>query len=202
MPTLPFQVTTGPVDAGWCDFKVRLGESSWACQASYISTFPVAELIHSAIDLYEHLFENPIPLENAVWDILAADEPGGIVIRATPEAGKVKVTIFHYPTEHLWPKPNELPEIPPVASGLIDYWSYADAIYEDAARVIARHGVTGLREAWEPGSWGIDGHRPVFPFEHFLYLAALVKHRSSKRNLTPEEELILLREIQGKSKPQ
>jgi len=200
MQTLPFQISTGPVEAGWCDFKVWLGESSWACQASYISSFPVAGLIHSAIDLYEHLFEDPIPLENAVWDILAADEPGGIFIRVTPEAGKVKVTIFHYPSKPLWPKPNELPEIPPVAIGLVDYWSYADAIYEDAARVIARHGVIGLREAWEPNSWGVDGHRSIFPFEHFLYLAVLVKHRSSKGNLTLDDELRLLREIKGKSK--
>ena len=68
MPTLPFQVTTGPVEVGLCDFTVRLGESSWSCRASYISTLPVTELIHSAIDLYEHLFEDPFPLENAVWD--------------------------------------------------------------------------------------------------------------------------------------
>jgi hypothetical protein len=121
MPNLPFQVSTGPVDAGWCAFEVRLGESSWGCQASYISSLPVVELIHSAIDLYEHLFEDPIPLENAVWDTLAADEPGGIVIRATPEDGKVKVTIYHYPNEPMWPKPDELPEIPPIASGLVDY---------------------------------------------------------------------------------
>jgi hypothetical protein len=195
MPALPFQISTGAVDAGWCDFKVRLGESSWACQASYISSFPVAELIHSAIDLYEHFFENPIPLENAVWDILAADEPGGIVIRAAPEDGKVKVTIFQYLSEPFWPKPDELPEIPPVASGLVDYWSYAEAIYEDAARVVARHGITGLREAWEPHSWGVDGHWPVFPFEHFLHLGALVKHRSCSGDLTLDEEIGFLREI-------
>jgi hypothetical protein len=116
MLTLPFQVTSGPVEAGWCAFEVRLGESSWSCQASLISSLPVSELIHSAIDLYEHFFEYAIPLENAVWDNLAADEPGGIVIRATPEDGKVKVTIFHYPSEPMWPKPDELPGIPPVSA--------------------------------------------------------------------------------------
>jgi hypothetical protein len=200
MPTLPFQIVTGPVEAGSCDFTVRLGESSWSCRASYIASLPVTELIHSAIDLYEHLFVEPLPMENAIWDSLAADEPGGIVIRATPEESKVKVVIFHYPSEPMWPKPDELPEIPPVSSGLMDYWTYADAIYEDAARVIARHGFTGLREAWEFGSWGIDGHWTVFSIEHFLYLAALIKHRSPRRNLTLEDELDLLREILEKSK--
>jgi hypothetical protein len=201
MSTLSFEIMSGAVEVGLCDFTVRLGESSWSCQASYLHSLPISDLIHVAIDLYEHLFEDPLPLENAVWDALAADEPGGIVIRAMPaddQAKLVKLTIFYYPTEPMWPKPDELPEIPPVAEGLVDYWEFATAVYNDAARTLLRHGTIGLRSAWEPGHWGIDGHWSVFPFEHFMYLATLVKYRRSKESLTFEEELTLLREIREK----
>jgi hypothetical protein len=201
MSTLSFEIVSGPVEFGSCEFKVSLGDSSWSCHASYIHSLPISDLIHAAIDLYEHQFDHPLPPENAVWDALAADEPGGIVIRATPtdnQARLVKLTIFYYPTEPMWPKPDELPEIPPVAKGLVDYWEFATAIYNDAARTISRHGVIGLRSAWEPGHWGIDGHWSVFPFEHFMYLAVLVKYRSPRESWTFEEELTLLREIREK----
>jgi hypothetical protein len=65
--------------------------------------------------------------------------------------------------------------------------------------VVARHGFTGLREAWQPNTWSVEGHRLLFPVDHFLYLAALVKHRSPRRNLTLSDELELLREILGKA---
>jgi hypothetical protein len=82
---MQFEIQTGVVDVGWCDFSVRLGSDTWSCHASCIDDHPLYPLIHSAVDLYNHIFEDPLPIENAVWDSLAADEPGGIVIRATPE---------------------------------------------------------------------------------------------------------------------
>lgn len=198
MPSPQFEISTGCVDVGWCDFLVRLGDKSWSCQASYIDHHPLYPLIHSAIDLYNHIFEEPIPIENAIWDSLAADEPGGIIIRATPEEQNVKIKIFHYPGEPLWPDPKKLPDISPVAEGLVDYWTYADAIFQDAARAVVRHGFTGLRNAWEPNRWDIDSHNPVFPVEHFLYLAALIKHRCPRKEMSLEDELCLLHELKQK----
>lgn len=194
---MQFEVRTGAVDEGWCEFLVRLGDESWSCHASYIGHHPLNPLIHSAVDLYNHIFEDPILIENAVWDSQVDDEPGGIVIRATPEGDKVRVRIYIYDgVDSFWPDPATLPEIPPTAEGVVDYWAYADAIFEDGSRAIARHGITGLRNAWQPNRWDIDAHYEVLPVEHFLYLAALVKHRSTKAGMDLEEELLLLHEMQ------
>ena len=193
-----FEVRTGTAECGWCEFSVRLGDDSWSCNASYISDHPLNPLIHSAVDLYNHIFENPIPIENAVWDSLAADEPGGIVIRATPEGECLRVRIYRYDEVHFWGgDTTTLPEIQPAAEGLVDYWAYADAIVEDGARAIARQGITGLRNGWQHCRWDIDAHFEVLPVEHFLYLAALVKYRAPKVGMNLEEELLLLRGIQA-----
>ena len=189
-----FEITTGPVDHGWCDFTVRLGDGVWNCHSSYIGSHPLHALIHSAIDLYNHIFEDPIPVENAIWDSLAADEPGGIVIRATPKIENVRVQIYQYLDDPLYPSP-KAPEIPPAADAEIDYWTYADAIFLDASRAIARQGITGFRNAWEPNRWDIDAHCQVLPIEHFLYLAALVKHRAPIKGLRLEEEIAILTEL-------
>ena len=187
-----FEIRTGPVGDGWCDFTVRLGDASWSCSASYIDHHPLHYLIHSAVDLYDHLFVESVPVQNAVWDSLAADEPGGIVVRATPAGENVKVSIFYYPGEPLLPSPEKLPEIQPVAEGLVGYWTYADAIFNDAAKAVVRHGFTGLRNAWEANRWDIDAHYQVLPIEHFLYLANLVMNRSPKCGMTFQEEISLL----------
>ena len=193
-----FEIHTGPVGTGSCDFTVRLGDASWSCSASYIDHHPLHYLIHSAVDLYDHIFVEQVPVRNAVWDSLAADEPGGIVVRATPAGQNVKVSVFHYPDEPLWPSSEKLPAVPPVAEGLVDYWAYAEAIFEDAAAAVVRHGFTGLRNAWEPNRWDIDAHHQVLPIEHFLYLANLVMHRSPKNGMTFQEELSLLNEFTQK----
>lgn len=194
-----FEVRTGAVEYGWCEFSVRLGDDSWSCNASYLGHHPLNPLIHSAVDLYKHIFDYPIPIENAVWDSNVEDEPGGIVIRATPEGECVRVRIYCYDeVDSFWPDPNKIPEILPAAEGLVDYWAYADAIIEDGSRAIARHGITGLRNAWQTNRWDIDAHFEVLPVEHFLYLAALVKYRSPKAGMSLEEELLLLHEMQTK----
>jgi hypothetical protein len=198
MPNLQFEICTGPVDVGWCDFTVRLGDGSWSCAASYVDLLPISQLVYAAVDLYDHYFEYGDPIDDAIRDVLAADEPGGIVVRLVPEADKLRVTVFHYPMNHWMPKPDELPEIPPVASGLIDFWTFANAVYEDAARTLSRHGVIGLRMAWN-GKWHVDDHHPVFPFEHFLYLTALLKSKSRTSPLTFREELALLDKLEEAS---
>lgn len=195
-----FEVITGLVDVGWCDFTVRLDTSSWSCRASYIGQHPLNGLIHSAIDLYTHIFEAPLEEEDAVWDCRATDEPGGIVIRATPVAANVRVRIFYYQSDLLWPNPKTSPEIPPVADRLVEYWSYADAIFQDAARAIARQGFTGLRNAWEPHGWDVDFHSEVLPVEHFLSLSALVRYRSRRKSMSLAEEIAILRDIEERNK--
>jgi len=195
-----FEVITGVAEWGGGDFTVRLDNSSWRCRASYIDQHPLHGLIHSAIDLYDHIFVAPYEIEDAVWDCRAADEPGGIVIRVTPEWENVRVQIFHYLSGSLWPSPKTSPEIPPVADRLVDYWNYAEAIWYDAARAIARQGFTGLRDAWEPNRWDADSHFEVLPIEHFFYLAALVRYRSPRKSMSLSEEIAILRDMEEKNK--
>lgn len=183
---MQFEIHTGKVEWGWSEFAVRLGEGRWSCMASYLGHHPLHPLIHSAVDLYHHIFEAPLPDENAVWDSQATDEPGGIVIRAVPQAENVRVTVFLLPDEY------SITDTTSVGEGLVDYWSYAGAIQADAARAIVRHGITGFRFGWVPGRWDIDSHFQVFPVEHFLYLSALVKYRSPKQEMSLTEELALL----------
>jgi hypothetical protein len=190
-----FEIRTGAVDSGWCDFSVRLGDGSWSCKASYIGHHPLHPLIHSTVDLYNHIFEEPIPVEHAVWDSVAQDEPGGIVIRAIPKSGIVNVKIFCQSSDNPIAWSSGQASILPVGEGMIDYWSYADAIYRDAAEAIVRQGIMGLRNAWEPGRWDIDSHSSVLPIEHFLYLAALIKYRSPKPGMGFADELSLLSQL-------
>ncbi len=189
---------TGSVEFGCSDFTVRLGAQRWHCRASYISYHPLRDLILSAVDLYDHIFNSPIPVENAVWEICAHDEPGGIVVRAVPCGEQVNIRIYHYTGDKLWPNPKNTPEVGPVAESLVNYWQFAEAILTDAARSLANHGITGFRNAWEPHRWDIDAHWEVLPVEHFLYLATLVKHRVPIYAMTLTEEIALLSEIMEK----
>jgi hypothetical protein len=196
-----FEIITGVVEVGWCDFTVRVDTASWKCRASYIGQHPLHDLIHSAIDLYTHIFEAPLEEEDAVWDCRVTDEPGGILIRAIPEWKNVRVQIFDFQSDDsFWPEPKTSPAIPPVADTVVEYWSYAEAIFHAAARAIARQGFTGLREAWEPHGWDVDFHFEVLPVEHFLYLAALVRDRAPRKRMSLAEEIAILRDIEERNK--
>ena len=194
MSSLPFEIQSGVVDVGWGDFSVRVGDHAWSCQASYVAAHPLDPLIHSAVDLYDHILEDPLPIENAIWDSLAADEPGGNVIRAVPQAEYVRVKVFRY-REQLWPDPAKLTTIPPVADVVMDYWAYAEAIFNDASSAIARQGFAGFRNGWEPGSWNAETHHCTLPIERFFYLASLIKNRTPRKRLSFQEELSLLTNI-------
>jgi hypothetical protein len=190
---------TGPVEVGWSDFTVRLSSSGWTCHTSYICSHPLRDLIFTAIDIYDHIFGNPVPEENAVWDTIACDELGGIVIRTIPLEKQVRVSVFNYTGDaSLWSKPENLPDMLPVGEATIDYWEFADAVFMDAARSIVRHGFTGFRERWEPHRWDIDAHFEVIPIEHFLFLAALVQRRQPSYGMTFQEELEILNEINNR----
>lgn len=199
-PLSTFEVTIGVADVGWCDFSVRVDNASWQCQASYIGDHPLNDLIHSAIDLYTHIFEAPLDEEQAVWDCRIADEPGGILIRTIPDGKNVRVQIFEFQSDDQWPKFEALPEIPPVAEAIVDYWSYADAIFQAGARAVAKQGFTGLRNGWIPQGWDVDFHFEVLPIEHFLYLAALVRDRAPRKRMSLAEEIAILRDIEGENK--
>lgn len=207
MDSLPFEVRTGLVDTGWCDFYVRLGDQSWSCRASYIGEYPPAPLIRSAVDMHTRLFKSHWRGGKSFWDSKITAEPGGILIRVSPSGTMIKVTIFYsesdiFDSRNIDRPTADRPYIPPVAEGLVDYWDYADAIFVDAAKAIVRQGFVGLREAWNPGSWGadFDGYDPHFPMDpfptdHFFYLAALKKYRSPKPKMSFEEELSLLQQL-------
>ena len=190
-----FEIRTGPTEVGWCDFSVRLGEASWNCHASYIGEHPLRNLIHSAVDLYHHIFEIPIPAKNAIWDCWTLDEPGGIVVRAIPEAQFVRVQVFQFTEDQLWPDPKMPPQMAPSGDAMVDYWDYAGAVLLDASRSIARQGITGLRNGWQPAGWDIDFHGQILPTEHFLYLAALVSHRAPRKEMSLKEEITILEKV-------
>ena len=78
----------------------------------------------------------------------------------------------------------------------IDYWDYANAVFYDASRAIARHGFTGFRYAWEHDSWGADFHCAILPVEYFFYLANLVMNQEKKTGLSLNEEIEILKKIQ------
>jgi hypothetical protein len=192
---LPFNVESGFIEFGWSDFRVSLGEQRWSCQASYISAHPIQALVRAAIDIHTHFFSAfPFPPEHSVWQVLAADEPGGIVLRLAPEATCVRITIFHYPDEPTWPDPDELPEIPPVAEGFVDYWVFAEAVQRDAALVLGRHGLTGFTCGWDFWGWE-DDNLPLFPVALFLHLTALVRDRKVPGSMSLAEEIDLLRAL-------
>jgi hypothetical protein len=83
-----------------------------------------------------------------VWDCLAADEPGGIVLRILPLLGpkgrRIRMQVFRYRGDDLWPGPDKIPEIFPEADGIITLDAFARAVYTAAADALAREGITGL----------------------------------------------------------
>lgn len=197
-PSTPSMIAidTGPVDVGWSKFTVRLGSSGWTCQASYICSHPLRDLILAAVDIYDHIFVAPLPTENAVWDAVACDEPGGIVVRAIPIERQVRVSLYDYTDGTiLWADSNNRPEIPAAGNIVVDYWDFADAVFMDAARAVVRHGFTGFRDGWTPNRWDADSHFEVLPVEHFLFLAGLTLRRQPTYRMTLDEELELLNEI-------
>lgn len=192
-----FQILTGNTDAGWCNFTVQVGEVSWACRASYIGSYPLFPLIHSAVNLYNQRYMDSIPIENAVCDSYITGEPGGILIRATPEGDRVAIHVF---CDSELVQSSSIDCSRAVASTVIDLWEYLDAIFADAHKAIARQGFLGLRNGWRGLShWGIDFEYSILPIEQFLYLAYIVRHRKPPVDSSFTDELDLL-ELIGKSK--
>jgi len=190
---MKFEIITGPVEYGWCDFSVRVGGNVWSCQASYVGEYPLDPLLHSAVNLHNHLFIDPIPEENAVCESRILDEPGGILIEARPEEGAVAVRVFHDPGNN---ELNQIADDSLVATLELDYWEYASAIANDARRAVARQGFVGLRNGWEgPEHWGFDFEYGIFPVEQFLYLLHLVRDRQPPVNRCLSDEILLLQQV-------
>ena len=187
------EFTSGVVDVGWSEFTVRLENESWSCQASYLYAHPLYELLLSAVDLYDHIFTAPVPKKNAIWLSNAIDEPGGIAIQAIPKNENAEVSVFIYDAEDL-PNSSEITKRPAVGKATVNYWEYANAVFQDAARAVARQGFTGFQNAWEH-TWDLDSHFEVLPVEHFLYLASLVMTKEKKPGLSLKEEINLLSTI-------
>jgi hypothetical protein len=188
----PIEFITGNVKSGWSKFTVRLGDKSWDCCASYIESHPLKELVISTVDIYDHIFNRPVPKENAVWRSVAQDEPGGIIILAIPKDEMVEVSVYLL-TDDFDPDLLE-GTLKPLPDGqiIVSYWDYAEAVFIDAARSIARHGFTGFRQEWEPCRWDIDAHRQILPIEHFLFLANLIRERKPEYALSFSKEISLL----------
>ena len=189
---MPFELTTEKSEVGWCDFSVRLGDARWDCQASYIGDHPLRSLIHSALGIHSELSRpNARP---STWDSLAADEGGGIFIRANREGGRVRVKAFHYLGGDPWPSPERQPQ-PPAGEAAIDFQDYALAIYRDASRAISRQGIMGFARGWD-WSWcdGEPSSEPI-PIPQFLRLAGIVRNLPVDEPTTLDEEIEILRTL-------
>ena len=175
----PFILTVGETDVGWCGVEVRFGNRTWRCEASYLGPYPLLPLIHAAVELLQYFMDNDTGsgMSDAgdVWDCLAADEPGGIVLRVMPHPGgagqRVKVQVFRYRGDALLPSPDNLPDIPPEAEGVITLDAFARAVYEAGANALARQGITNLSLNWEHHLMTHDNASlTVFPVDRFLHL--------------------------------
>lgn len=164
------------------------------------ATTPITGFITTALNLYDHFYLTPWELEYAVWDCSVIDEPGGISVRITPEGEEVKISIFQHQKE--WRRPgNKLPDIDPVAEGVIEYWDFSDAVADELARIVVREGFTGLRRGWLCEDWTdeeIDSLPPVIPLPQFFYLITLVRDRSHRLSMSFDEEIELLNELRKK----
>lgn len=200
---MKFKIKTGEINAGWCDFSVQLGDEIWSCCASYIGSHPLLPLICSVIEIYDDGYATPTwaGCEPASCDTVIRDEPGGLIIKATPEnniRNDLRIQIFKFSDGITNPVSQELYDIPPVAEGLVCFWDYAESILEDASRTLIRHGFLGFLRSWDNAALEDFSLLPVFPIEHFIYLAMLVKHRSSRFELTFKDEISLLQELERK----
>lgn len=175
----PFILTVGETDEGWCGVEVRFGNRTWRCEASYLGPYPLLPLIHAAVELLQHFMDNDtgsgICDAGDVWDCLAADEPGGIVLRVMQHPGgagqRVKVQVFRYRGDDLLPSPDNLPDIPPEAEGIITLDAFARAVYEAGAGALSRQGITNLSLNWEHHLMAHDNAAlVVFPVDRFLHL--------------------------------
>lgn len=195
-PPTEIEFITGPVDAGWSKFTVRLGQQQWTCQASYLGTHPLRELVFAVLDIYDCDFADPgAPAFELCWDIWARDEPGGVFIRVGIRANqRVNVRIYRNLIEDKYLPRLDVadPAIIPVAESVVDYWQFAEAVFDDAARSLARHGITGFRNGWYPDRWDVDAHYEALPVEHLLYLGALVKNHAPVKGLSLAEEIAML----------
>lgn len=191
-----FEIMTGPTSDGWCDFSVRVDSDSWECRASYIGEHPLNPLVHSAVNLYGHIFVEPIPLENAVCDSIITDEPGGILLRATPSGHNVNLQIYIDPGNEFMSGDVKASERSLVAETSMDYWDYAGAIYCDLGRAISRQGIIGLRNGWRgKQNWGFDFEYNILPLEQVVYLAFLLKDRVAPTDSNFWDELAVLGEM-------
>ncbi len=188
---------TGPVEVGWTDFTIRLREHSWSCNASYLWSHPLNELILSAVAIWNHIYNEPYTIENAVWYSNALDEPGGIMIQAIPQNEDVEVSVFQY-RDDIVIDLDKKPDFPPAGVLLVNYWDYAKAVFTDASRTIARHGFTGFHQEWNlPHSLEERSHIAAIPIGQFLYLAQLVmKNKKDNFGLSLNDEIELLQKIQ------
>ncbi|MFA7172330.1 MAG: hypothetical protein WC340_02775 [Kiritimatiellia bacterium] len=200
---MKFKIQTGEVNVGWCDFSVQLGDEVWSCCASYIGSHPLLPLISSVVEIYDDGYATPTwaGCEPKICNTVIHDEPGGLIIKAIPTNNihnDLRIQIFKFSDEITIPESEDPYDILPVAEGLVDFWDYAESILEDASRTLVHHGFLGLLRSWEHVALEDYSLLPIFPVEHFIYLAMLVKHRSSRFEITFKDEISLLQELEQK----
>ena len=173
----PFALAVGETADGWCKYEVRFGDHTWRCEASYIGDYPLCPLIHAAVELPREFddADNCWDADQDAWDCLAADEPGGIVLRLIPLNGRedcrIRLQVFRYRGDDLWPSPHKHPDIKPEAEGVITLDAFARAVYEAGADALARQGITNLSLNWEHHLMTHDNASlVVFPVDRFLHL--------------------------------
>ena len=84
---------------------------------------------------------------------------------------RVKVQVFRYRGDDLLPSPDNLPDIPPEAEGIITLDAFARAVYEAGAGALSRQGITNLSLNWEHHLMAHDNAAlVVFPVDRFLHL--------------------------------
>lgn len=200
MKTSPFHLFTGICEAGWSDFTIGFRDRSWSCNASYIGTHPLGNLLPSAVGMFLFLYEEAIV--PAQWKTVVADEEGGIAIISRLHGKQVKVIIYVYASDEcgLFPTPEKFPDILPVAEELIDYWDYAHAIFDAAQESIVRQGFAGMSEGWDPGNWGDHEASDAFSLAHFFHLASILKYKRPRQNMTLSDEIKLLEKLLEKSR--
>ena len=139
-----FSLTCSPIDVGWCDTVIRVGDQMVERSISYLGLHPAHGLIVAAQELTDPDWSPPLP--RALADVELDDEDRGLRIlltHTTPETLHVIVR-DDQPSYH----EDGSSTVPTHVDAEVSVASFVESVHAAATLTLARHGIEGFTETW------------------------------------------------------
>lgn len=165
-----FALTCSPIDVGWCDIEIRVGDQRVVRSISYLGLHPAHALIVAAQELTDPEWRPPLP--RTLADVELDDEDRGLRISLTQTTSDALHVVVRddQPSYH----PDGSSTLPTHVDAEVSVASFVRSVHDAATLTLARHGIEGFTEIWiRNGDYSYDVRDPSFAWLYIQLTAQL-----------------------------